>query len=115
MNDLESNPWFQIARDLACALVDSPCGEWGSKDRALKIYSEMKEAATSELEFPGYFSDYAQVPIGGGNPYWECAHCHISIPSINGELNGHSEYCEYRKEKEKELRDKFLMEIFNQA
>ena len=109
-----NNPWYQIARELASALNDSPCGEWGSKDRALRIFSEMKEAATSELEFQGYFSDYPKVAIGRGNPYDECAHCHISVPQINGDLGGHSEYCEYRIKKEKELMDKFLMEILNQ-
>lgn len=114
MNDLEKNPWFQIARSLAGALLDSPCGEWGSKNRALRIYSEMEEAANEELTFNGYFSDYPTVRIGGGNPYHECANCHISDPEINGMLNRHSEYCEYRIRKEKELADIFLMEIFKQ-
>jgi len=111
---MKISPWYQIARELASALNDSPCGEWGSKDRALRIFSEMKEAATSEMSFPGYFSDYPQIPIGGGNPYNQCAHCHISAPQINGELDGHAEYCKYKIKKEQELMDKFLMEIFNQ-
>lgn len=50
-----------------------------------------------------YFHDYENEPIGGGNPYWRCVHCKLSDPQINGRLDGHLSYCEYRIAKEKEL------------
>lgn len=50
-----------------------------------------------------YYTDYPTKPIGGGNPYHCCSYCGVSDPAINGELNGHHSYCEYRIQKEKEL------------
>jgi len=47
-----------------------------------------------------YYSDYPTRPIGGGNPYYCCAHCGRSDPEINGRLEGHAPDCEYRLEKE---------------
>lgn len=49
-----------------------------------------------------YFSDYENEPIGGGNPYYRCVHCKLSDPSINGRLDGHDEYCQYRIRKQAE-------------
>jgi len=42
-------------------------------------------------------NDYPQVPIGDGNPYYMCAKCHRAAPSINGEIDGHEDWCEWRK------------------
>ena len=42
--------------------------------------------------------DYPNKPIGGGNPYYMCAHCGISDPQINGRLRGHGSWCEWRLE-----------------
>lgn len=47
-----------------------------------------------------YYCDYPTEPIGGGNPYYRCAHCGVSDPEINGSLYKHMEWCEYRKSKE---------------
>lgn len=47
-----------------------------------------------------YDSGYPTKPIGGGNPYYCCAHCKISDPQINGELTNHAEWCQYRMLKE---------------
>ena len=49
-----------------------------------------------------YRNDYPQVPIGGGNPYSKCARCHRSVPEINGEIDGHEDWCEWRKHVELE-------------
>lgn len=46
-----------------------------------------------------YYSDYPKEPIGGNNPYQMCSYCHVSVPEINGDLEGHKEWCEYRKRK----------------
>lgn len=56
------------------------------------------------MEEKTYYHDYENEPIGGGNPYYRCVHCKISDPQINGRLEGHSKYCEYRLQKEKELK-----------
>lgn len=47
-----------------------------------------------------YYNDYVQEPIGGGNPYNRCIHCHRSVPEINGRLEGHSKDCLYRATKQ---------------
>lgn len=44
--------------------------------------------------------DYENEPIGGGNPYYRCKHCKVSDPQINGRIEGHAEWCEYRQHKE---------------
>ena len=49
-----------------------------------------------------YNSDYKNEPIGGGNPYYRCAYCKVSDPEINGRIEGHREWCEYRRRKESE-------------
>lgn len=49
-----------------------------------------------------YHHDYDNEPIGGGNPYYRCVHCKVSDPEINGSIEGHREWCEYRKRKERE-------------
>lgn len=49
-----------------------------------------------------YDSGYPTKPIGGGNPCYCCASCEVSDPQINGQLENHTEWCEYRKKKEAE-------------
>jgi hypothetical protein len=44
-----------------------------------------------------YYGDYPKEPIGGGNPYHCCSYCKVSSPAINGSLENHLEWCEYRK------------------
>lgn len=51
----------------------------------------------------GYYNDYAEEPIGGGNPYQRCVHCKLSSPAINGRIEGHEDYCFYRLVKERGL------------
>ncbi len=51
-----------------------------------------------------YYSDYDNEPIGGSNSYYRCVYCKVSDPEINGRLEGHREWCEYRLRKEKELK-----------
>jgi hypothetical protein len=48
-----------------------------------------------------YYTDYPTEPIGGRNPYYRCSYCKISVPEINGYLERHSEWCEYRINKMK--------------
>lgn len=43
------------------------------------------------------FNDYPTKPIGGRNPYYCCAYCGVSQPAINGNLENHLEWCEYRR------------------
>ena len=43
-----------------------------------------------------YYCDYPNEPIGGDNPYYRCSYCKISDPQINGYLENHQEWCEYR-------------------
>ena len=50
-----------------------------------------------------YYTDYPNEPIGENNPYYCCVYCKRSDPEINGRLEGHSEGCEYRIEKEKSV------------
>lgn len=59
-----------------------------------------------------WFEDYPKIPIGGNNPYNMCAFCHRSVPEINYTLEGHSEYCTYRKQKESELLEKLVTNIY---
>lgn len=59
-----------------------------------------------------YYYDYEKEPIGGGNPYYRCTDCKISDPQINGRLDGHAEWCEYRIQKERELTIKELLDSF---
>ena len=47
-----------------------------------------------------YYNDYPTEPIGGDNPYYRCSYCKISDPQINGYLENHEEWCEYRIEME---------------
>ena len=47
-----------------------------------------------------YDDDYPTEPIGGGNPYYRCAHCKRSVPEINGNLQKHESWCPYRLMKE---------------
>ena len=44
-----------------------------------------------------YCNAYETEPIGGTNPYYRCIHCKRSVPEINGRLDKHESYCEYRK------------------
>ena len=49
-----------------------------------------------------YYDDYPTEPIGGGNPYYRCAYCGLSAPHINGYLERHQKWCDYRIQKELE-------------
>jgi hypothetical protein len=55
------------------------------------------------MEEDKYYFDYKTERIGKGNPYRRCIHCKKSVPEINGKLENHASWCEYRIEKEKEL------------
>jgi hypothetical protein len=57
-----------------------------------------------------YYDDYETEPIGGGNPYSRCVHCKRSTVEINGELEGHSEYCRYRQGKTPELKQRAVQQ-----
>lgn len=50
-----------------------------------------------------YDNSYPKEPIGGTNPYWCCASCGKSDPAINGRLQNHHTWCEYRFRKESEV------------
>jgi hypothetical protein len=52
-----------------------------------------------------YYSNYPTEPIGGGNPYYCCAKCGMSDPQINGQLDGHHDWCEWAIQKKKELEE----------
>lgn len=52
------------------------------------------------LNRKNYRSDYPNEPMGHGNPYWCCSDCKRSDPEINGEIEGHEEWCRWRKEQE---------------
>jgi hypothetical protein len=47
-----------------------------------------------------YRDDYPKEPIGGSNPYWRCKSCHRSAPGINGQLDRHETWCNWRKTQE---------------
>jgi len=54
-----------------------------------------------------YHSDYPSVPTNDrSNPYYMCAHCGETDPAINGRIEGHAEWCEYRIRKEAEVKQK---------
>jgi hypothetical protein len=66
-----------------------------------------------------YDSGYPTKPIGGSNPYYCCAHCGISDPQINGELNNHADTCVYRQQKQGYVLDgndafTFTDELYNE-
>ena len=44
--------------------------------------------------------DYPTEKIGGGNPYRRCKLCGLSVPAINGRIEGHRKDCAYRRFKE---------------
>lgn len=43
-----------------------------------------------------YRTDYPTKPIGGDNPYYQCAECGVSEPEINGAVENHREWCAWR-------------------
>lgn len=51
-----------------------------------------------------YYSDFPAVPIGGDNPYHCCKDCGISVPEINGRLDGHHKDCAWRHMVEDDLK-----------
>jgi|694.fasta_scaffold114099_3 hypothetical protein len=59
-----------------------------------------------------HYLDYTTEPIGGGNPYYRCIYCKRSVPQINGDLNGHSDDCDYRVKKEKEISQQSLCDLW---
>lgn len=58
-----------------------------------------------------YYFNYPKEPIGRGNPYSCCSYCKTSDPEINGELEGHPEWCEWRQKKELELKFESLNDL----
>ena len=50
-----------------------------------------------------YYNDYPKEKGDKNNPYYRCSSCKIHDPSINGVLENHASFCEYRKMKELEL------------
>lgn len=44
-----------------------------------------------------FYDSYPSEPIGGGNPSYRCSYCGVSDPEINGRLEGHGEWCEWRQ------------------
>lgn len=48
-----------------------------------------------------YRDDYPKEPIGGSNPYMQCASCQRSTPEINGSLERHYPFCAWRREQER--------------
>ena len=58
-----------------------------------------------------YYNDFPTIPIGGSNPYHKCLYCGRSVPEINGRLERHADWCEYRINKEMELKIEPLKEI----
>ena len=61
-----------------------------------------------------YYTDYPTEPIGGGNPYYRCSYCKRSVPEINGYLERHAEWCEYRINKMKKMTEEQLEQRFQQ-
>lgn len=60
----------------------------------------IKKVAINVLK---YDSNYENQPVGGGNPYYECIHCHQTDPSINGYIFGHSNNCLYVEKRLREI------------
>lgn len=50
-----------------------------------------------------YYYDYPKEKGDKNNPYYRCSSCKIHDPAINGVLENHASFCEYRKKKELEL------------
>jgi hypothetical protein len=59
----------------------------------------------TRVEVEEYYHDYPNEPIGGDNPYYRCSYCKRSDPEINGYLERHEEWCEYRIKKLEELEE----------
>lgn len=51
-----------------------------------------------------YITGYPTKPCGGGNPYYECVHCGVTDPEINGKLENHATHCKWRCEIESNRR-----------
>lgn len=49
------------------------------------------------------YYDYPKEKGDKNNPYYRCSSCKIHDPTINGVLENHASFCEYRKKKELEL------------
>jgi hypothetical protein len=43
-----------------------------------------------------YYTDYPKKKMPDPNPYYCCACCSVTDPQINGRLDRHREFCEYR-------------------
>ena len=54
-------------------------------------WKRLDDKKTEKLYF-----DYPTEPIGGSNPNYKCASCGMSVPEINGRLEGHLDFCEWR-------------------
>lgn len=62
-----------------------------------KLGTSSSSAAYLEMWFMGDVNgwNYPDKPIGGGNPYYQCLYCGRSAPEINGDINGHYDFCKW--------------------
>ena len=65
-----------------------------------KSFKKFKPKAVEKTEDTGYHSDYPKEPFGGSNPYYCCSFCKLGDPQINGKIENHASWCEYRISKE---------------
>lgn len=56
-----------------------------------------------------YDDGYLKERIDGRNPYSRCVHCKKTTPEINGQLENHAEWCEYRTRREREAKYQDLL------
>ncbi len=60
-----------------------------------------KQAINDKMET--VYLDYPSESLDERNPYKCCSSCGKSVPEINGKLEGHYEWCEWRKKMEANL------------
>lgn len=80
-------------------LVVVPCACCGTETK-LGLY----QADTPGAKLCSACGTYENEPIRGGNPYWRCKACKRSDPEINGRLEGHLDWCSWRKAREEQIR-----------
>jgi hypothetical protein len=57
------------------------------------------------------YNDYPTEPIGDGSLYRQCKSCKVPVLEINGDLDKHRPWCEYRQEmKARQLKDELMEE-----
>lgn len=88
----------------AGVMVPGPRSSFTTTQHSLLV-SEHTNRGERMVDKVEYWSDYAQKPIGGRNPYYCCAGCGRSVPEINGDVNNHEEQCpevaRFRDQKER--------------